>query len=265
MSLVSVILPSCDSERWIHESVESVLTQSYQKLELIVIDDHSSDASLKILDGYSNDPRVTIIRREKRSGGPATPRNIGVKLAKGDYFAFIDSDDVWHPQKLEAQMFAMQKHQLNFLSTARVNFHGSPPKPEHFDTKSLEIQFKNHKQLLSKNWVVTSSAIVSKALLATLKFDESKEYVGVEDYLLWLYAHQQKEIQSAILNAPMVFYRLRQNSISSSKRAMASKVFYLLSNYQINNTPLGPKKYYYFMTYALSSFVARISRHDNKG
>ena len=232
MATVSVILPSCNSQEWIVEAAQSVLNQTHHKLELIVIDDGSTDNTLSALEAITHDPRLTIIKREHCSGGPATPRNEGVKAASGDYLAFIDSDDAWHPRKLELQLKMMTKHELNFLSSAHVCFKESPPLPPALNAEDLTIKRKSHRQLLSKNWVITSSALVSKHLFESVQFNQSNNYVGVEDYLAWLHIHQHPETKSAVLNAPLVFYRLRQDSLSASKRLMASKIFFLLSHYQ---------------------------------
>lgn len=260
MPLVSVILPSCDSQEWIAEAAQSVLGQTHQDLELIIVDDGSTDDTLNRLITVADDPRLTIIERGSCSGGPATPRNEGIKAASGEYLAFIDSDDVWHPRKLELQLKAMAQHELNFLSSAHVSFQKTTPSPLPLDEKSLTVQYKNHRQLLSKNWVITSSALISRHLFETIQFDQSKDYVGVEDYLTWLHIHQRVDIKSAALNAPLVFYRLRQNSISASKRIMASKIFFLLSHYQHHGKPLGLTRFYFFATYVFFSITNRLTQ-----
>ncbi len=264
MSLISVILPSCDSQAWIAEAVDSVLKQTHQQLELIVVDDHSLDNTLSILNGFTGDPRITIIKRSQRSGGPATPRNDGIRIATGDYLAFIDSDDVWHPEKLELQLQAMTENGLNFLSSLHTPFTHRTPEPQLIDKRGLNVERKNHRQLLSKNWVITSSALVSRGLFNDIRFDQAPEYVGVEDYLVWLYIHQRRDIQSAVLKAPLVLYRLRQNSISSSKMAMAAKIYYLLSHYRIADKPLGIKRFYFYCTYAMSSIITRVTRRRER-
>jgi len=260
MSVVSVILPSYNSQAWVAEAIESVLTQTHEDLELIVIDDGSTDNTLNIINSLAKDSRLKLVKRPHRSGGPATPRNEGIELASGDYLAFIDSDDVWHPEKLELQLKTMQRQQLNFLSSLHVGFREAAPTPQTIDQTGISTQRKNHRKLLNKNWVVTSSAVMSAHLLEGLKFDQSPEYIGIEDYLLWLYIHQRNDIQSAVLEAPLVFYRLRDDSISASKRIMALKIYYLLSHYQVKRKPLGLKKYYFFMTYALASITARLTQ-----
>jgi teichuronic acid biosynthesis glycosyltransferase TuaG len=262
MSTVSVILPSCDSENWIAEAIVSVLTQTHQDIQLIVVDDSSCDNTVSIVEGLANhDQRLVLIRRKHRSGGPATPRNDGIKVANGEYLAFIDSDDIWHPRKLELQLKAMQAHKLNFLSSLHICFRNVTPAARDFNQQKLEIERKNHYQLISKNWVVTSSALISKELFDGIQFNQSINYVGVEDYLVWLHIHQRNDTESAVLNVPLVFYRLRHDSISSSKQRMASKIFYLLSHYRYFGKPLGLRKYYFFMRYALLSLVTRLTRN----
>jgi len=259
MSTVSVILPSCDSEQWIAQAIDSVLKQSYKDIELIIIDDASNDGTVEIVKRFAADPRVILKVREHCSGGPAIPRNDGLKIATGEYLAFIDSDDIWHPRKLELQLNAMRTHRLNFLSSLHTSFRRLPPNAQAFNQRQATIQRKTHYQLLSKNWVVTSSALISKTLFDDIQFNQSFNYIGVEDYLAWLEMHQREDIESAVLVAPLVFYRVRSDSISSSKKTMAGKVFYLLSHYQYLGKPLGIKKYYFFISYAVLSLLTRLS------
>lgn len=259
MSTVSVILPSCNSEQWIAQAIESVLKQSHRDIELIIIDDASSDSTVEIVKRFAADQRIILKVRNLCSGGPATPRNDGLRIATGEYLAFIDSDDIWHPRKLELQLNAMRTHRLNFLSSLHTSFRRVTPNIQTFSQRQATIQRKTHYQLLSKNWVVTSSALISKTLFDDIQFNQSFRYIGVEDYLTWLEMHQREDIESAVLVAPLVFYRVRRDSISSSKRTMASKVFYLLSHYRYLGKPLGINKYYFFMRYAVLSLLTRLS------
>jgi teichuronic acid biosynthesis glycosyltransferase TuaG len=245
---------------WVAEAVQSVLKQTHKALELIVIDDGSNDDTVDIVKRFADDPRLIVIARTDCSGGPATPRNDGIKIAKGQYLAFIDSDDIWHPRKLELQLKAMQAHGLNFLSSLHTSFRTEIPQPQVFNHGSLPIERKNHHQLICKNWVITSSTLVSNTLFKGIRFDQSTRCIGVEDYLVWLYMHQRTDIKSAVLIAPLVFYRLRRDSISSTKRIMAGKIFYLLGQYRYLGKSIGIRRYEYFIRYALSSLLGRLAR-----
>lgn len=103
---VSVILPTYNRARLVGRSIESVLRQTYEDFELIVVDDGSTDDSAAILAHYERDPRVRVVRLD-RNRGVSTARNAGADAATGKYLAYNDSDDVWHPDKLEKQMRAM--------------------------------------------------------------------------------------------------------------------------------------------------------------
>lgn len=255
--LVSVIMPCCNSQRWIEQAVESVLQQTHRELELIVIDDASSDATTNIL-GTIDDPRLTLIAREQRSGGPATPRNQGLAAAKGDYLAFIDSDDIWHTEKLTRQLKAIELHELNFISSQHVCFVDSKPSTTSLVEHHQRVSRKNHQALLRKNWVITSSALINRKLFDGVRFNQENQYIGVEDYLAWLHIHQNQLVKSAVLEAPLVFYRLRSDSLSHSKIKMARKIFYLLRNYQQKGERLGVLAFYYFGSYVYASIAARL-------
>ena len=258
--LISVILPCSNSQKWIEEAINSVLAQSHTNIELIIIDDASSDKTISLINSLS-DSRISLIKRSRCSGGPATPRNEGMKRAKGRYFAFIDSDDIWHPDKLKRQLAAIDKHQLNFVSSSLISFKDVKPPIPKLTSEDINLSFKNHEMLLRKNWVITSSALIEASLFKDIKFNHAKEYIGIEDYLAWLQIHQRDDIKSAVLKEPLVLYRLRSDSLSHSKYQMAKKVFHLLRTYQYRGRRLGLSGFYYFAYYALASLSNRFSKN----
>ena len=100
--LVSVVLTTYNRADLISETIESILSQTFRNFELIVVDDGSTDNTEEVVRSY-NDERVHYIKTDNW-GGPAKPRNIGIKKAKGEYIAFCDDDDLWLPNKLEVQL-----------------------------------------------------------------------------------------------------------------------------------------------------------------
>ena len=110
--LVSVIIPTYNRADLILRAVRSVQAQTYPNWEVIVVDDASADNTPAVLSAV-HDPRVRVLRHEKNQGPPAT-RNTGIAAARGEYLAFLDSDDEWLPQKLKTQIAAMQQHQAHF-------------------------------------------------------------------------------------------------------------------------------------------------------
>jgi len=108
-NLVSVITPVYNSEKFIEKTIESVLNQTYEDFEYILINDKSSDNSEQIIRNYmEKDSRIKLINLEKNSG-PAIARNRGIELSQGKYIAFIDSDDIWKKDKLKKQIDFMKK------------------------------------------------------------------------------------------------------------------------------------------------------------
>jgi glycosyltransferase involved in cell wall biosynthesis len=107
--LVSVIVGVYDKERYVGECLRSVMDQTYRHFELIVVDDASEDCSLQQILTIRDD-RTRVVAMEKNSGHPGVPRNRGIRMAQGQYLAFLDADDVWMPEKLEKQVAYMEAH-----------------------------------------------------------------------------------------------------------------------------------------------------------
>jgi glycosyltransferase involved in cell wall biosynthesis len=108
-ALVSVIIPAFNARSTIRETLESVQAQTYRNLDIIIVDDGSSDGTPDaVADLAANDPRVTIIRRERNGGIPST-RNIGIQASRGVYLSFVDADDLWHPEKIRLQVEKMNE------------------------------------------------------------------------------------------------------------------------------------------------------------
>ncbi len=259
-SLISIILPVADNEQTLAATIESVLAQTHTELELLIINDGSGDDSVSIINLYSaRDPRLNIIHRAERSGGPARPRNLGLERANGEFLAFIDADDLWHAQKLETQLKYLKEMKLDFISTDCVRFRSKGPSPSTIEfNPEAKFSSLSHKAMLRKNKVITSSMLVKTALFQDIGFNEDALYIGVEDYLAWLNLLQKPNIKGATLHLPLVFYRLRPDSLSSSKLKMAKKIYGLLNNYTINGRKLGLKRFYYFLCYAAIAIKNRI-------
>ena len=103
--LVSIIMPMYNSAAFVVEAIQSVLAQTYTNWELIIVDDCSSDDSVSHVREFCHaDSRIHLLQTNKASGSPTTPRNEGVKHANGRFIAFLDSDDMWLPMKLEEQL-----------------------------------------------------------------------------------------------------------------------------------------------------------------
>ena len=114
--LVSIIMPSYNTGRFISETIESVLAQSYSNWELIIVDDCSTDNTDEVIEDYISDDRIKYIKNDKNSGA-AISRNRALREAKGKWIAFLDSDDLWEAQKLEKQITFMENYKYRFSYT----------------------------------------------------------------------------------------------------------------------------------------------------
>ena len=114
--LVSIIMPSYNTASFIAESIQSVLAQSYKDWELIIVDDCSPDNTDDVVKPYLSDERIRYLKNEKNSGA-AVSRNRALREAKGKWIAFLDSDDLWMPEKLQKQVRFMEKNGYRFSYT----------------------------------------------------------------------------------------------------------------------------------------------------
>lgn len=182
MNSVSIIIPTWNRAATLERAVRSCLEQSVLPLEVLVCDDGSSDQSHQIV-AQINDSRVIWVDGE-RGGRPAIPRNRGLKLAKGEWVAFLDSDDAWLPQKLEKQLATLQKSgNLACSSNATVVREGKTQE----EMLNFQGDIATFADLLKNNTVITSSTIVQRELLLKCGgFPEEEGLKALEDYALWL-------------------------------------------------------------------------------
>jgi glycosyltransferase involved in cell wall biosynthesis len=129
MPTVSIIVPLYNAERFVTETIDSIRAQTYGDLEIICVDDRSTDRSADIAEGYGG---VRVLRREQNSGGASVPRNDGIAVASGDYIALCDADDLMMPEKIAAQVAFLEEHpDIDFCFTDFVDFDGAGPRSPH--------------------------------------------------------------------------------------------------------------------------------------
>ena len=188
--LVSVIIPTFNSGKFIAHAVQSVLAQTYRQLEIIVIDDGSTDATKDVLREFNG--HIRYCYQENR--GPSAARNAGIKIARGDYICFLDADDIWMPNKLEVQLAFMEQYDdisLVFSDTEEVD----PDKGLHRSVLARTVLRNDivsqipiqdaFKKLLITNFIPTSMVMVRKQCFVKAGlFNESLRVV--EDRDMWL-------------------------------------------------------------------------------
>jgi len=254
--LISIVLPVFNAANYLLDTVESILSQSYQNWELLIVDDCSSDGSWKLIQHLQKgDLRIQAIQLDSNSGGPALPRNTGIEKAKGDLLAFIDSDDVWHKDKLQIQLEQFLIHGMDFSCTQISVFQNTI---EDVVTEDLTVDLEEISlpNLLKINLIPLSTVLAKKELFDENRFSSIQGFVGIEDYELWLRIHS-RVVASFRLSVPLTHYRLREDSLSASKLKMLLRRLLVLNKFKINGKGLGWRKYYYLCCYVVESLLRR--------
>jgi teichuronic acid biosynthesis glycosyltransferase TuaG len=208
-SLVSVVMPVYNAASTLRKSIDSVLAQSHAGFELLAVDDGSSDESLRILDDYTaRDPRVRVLRMPS-NGGVAAARNHALDAARGNYIAFLDSDDGWHPHKLARQLAAMraQSAKVSYTAYDRIGEDGT------LLSRVRPPAFVTYADMLMSNRIGNLTGMYDRTL-----GDARFERVGHEDYVFWL--DRVKRAGRAICVDPgesLAWYLVRGGSVSSNK------------------------------------------------
>lgn len=210
-NLVSVVMPAYNAAGTIDSAIASVLRQSWRELELLVVDDASSDATGEIVRGWAaRDPRVRFLP-QSRNGGVSRSRNIGVEAARGEWIAFLDSDDLWRSDKLEKQLALTERHPeagLFFTGSGFITQDGMRcghvlRVPESVDYRAL----------LRQNVISCSSVLVRRELMKRHPMENDAIH---EDYAVWLRILREEPLAWAV-DEPLLIYRVSASSKSGNK------------------------------------------------
>jgi glycosyltransferase involved in cell wall biosynthesis len=212
--IISVIIPVYNGEKTIKQTIESVLNQTFSNFELIVVNDGSQDSTLKIVSNIQ-DPRIKIFSYS--NAGLSATRNRGISLASGEYISFIDADDVWTRDKLQAQLEALQENPYAAVAYSWT---------DHIDESGKFFRAGPHftfigdvyARLLLIDFIGNGSnpLIRAQAFVEVGRFDESLP--AVEDWDMWL--RLAARYHFVVVPSPQVLYRIFVNSMSFNVRGM---------------------------------------------
>ena len=208
MKLVSIIIPYFKKKKYIGDTINSILNQTYNNFEIIIIYDDPEKKDLDYIEKLSHsDSRIKLIINEKNLGAGIS-RNIGIDQSKGTFLAFIDADDIWERTKLEEQVNFMQGKNINFCHTSYKIIN----EEKQFLSLRRARNFFTMKDLIKSCDIGLSTVILKKEILGSNKFADLKTK---EDFVLWL-----KLISSNVkiygLDKELVLWRKTNNSLSSS-------------------------------------------------
>jgi glycosyltransferase involved in cell wall biosynthesis len=223
LPLVSVVIPSYNHGHLIGRALSSVLAQSWPRLEVIVVDNHSTDNTDEVVNGFT-DARVRLLK-VYNGGTIAISRNLGISDARGEWIAFLDSDDWWTHDKLVrcAQHFDEADfiyHRLRIVTTGC-----RPSLSRHIGTWQVGRPVLQH-MLIDGNPVATSSVVVRRALLEEIGgFDERREIVAAEDYDAWLRIAKLTE-RFRFVHASLGYYLFSMQSASRKDMSLPMREVY---------------------------------------
>lgn len=245
---VSVITASYNASRFIEETIKSVLDQTYDNLELIIVDDCSTDNTEEIVKKYMKlDSRVKFYKLEKNSGA-AVVRNTALEKAKGRFIAFLDSDDVWDREKLEKQINFMKNNNYGFSFTSYrlINENGLLLNKE----VRVPSQIK-YEQLLKNTIIGCLTVIIDKDIIGDFRMPLVR---AGQDTATWLSILKNGNIAYGY-DEVLAFYRLVNGSISSNKFKALKRTWNTYRKLENLNLI---KSTYYFVHYVLNAIRKRI-------
>ncbi|HHY06383.1 MAG TPA: glycosyltransferase family 2 protein [Clostridia bacterium] len=226
---VSVIIPVYNTGKYLRETLDSALTQTYPDLEIVIVDDCSEDNSREIIKEYAARYENIIFYQQAKNRGAAVTRNKALALAGGRYVAFLDSDDLWSPEKIAKQIKFMQAQEVAFCFTAfaMINEQGQLLKGKRAVQEKINYEF-----LLKNTMINTSSVVLDRQKTGNLQMPLFRSW---QDYATWLQL-LRTGMEAYGLNEVLVKYRKRSNSLSANKFKSIPRFW----NIQRNSEGLNP-------------------------
>lgn len=247
----SVIIPMYNSESTITKALDSVVNQTYRDFEIILVDDGSSDNTKQNIEAFFKNKEIVYKYLYQTNRGVSTARNRGIKEASGEYIAFLDSDDMWHPQKLEIVSNILRDASINILGHAHTfksnfcNFY-----------QSCRLKQVSFFSLLIKNFATTPSIVIKKQHCAY--FDEKMRYT--EDHDLWLRMALDDKLYFCDLPLSVIGRKpLSKGGLSANRWAMRKGELQMYKNIVLYKKSLLPL-YPFLVIFSLLKHVRNIAK-----
>ena len=205
--LVSIITPTYNCGRYIEETIKSVINQTYKNWEMIIIDDCSTDNTKSIVEEYQKKYSNIIYHILEKNSGAAVARNIAIKMAKGKFIAFLDSDDLWHEEKLEKQINFMKQNDYNFTYTnyIEIDESGNPKGRKVTGPKKITTN-----RMFNYCWPGCLTVMYNVEKVGLIQIENIRKN---NDYAIWLKVC--KKSNCYLLDEELAMYRKRNGSISN--------------------------------------------------
>lgn len=242
---MSIIMPVFNAEKFIEETLKSVISQTYKEWECICIDDNSSDSSIEIIQSFMKEnSKIRLIQLDSNYGA-AYARNIGIKAAQGKYLAFLDSDDVWKSNKLELQVQFMEKNDVKFSCTS----YGKIDEESNMLNKICNAKVVYEYDDILKNCPGNSTVMYNCFELGKVYGPDISRR---NDFAMWLKVIRVSKHMRGIEEV-LSYHRVRKNSISYNKRKLLYFQWYVYRRIE----KLGILKSLYLLCYKVCQTVFR--------
>jgi teichuronic acid biosynthesis glycosyltransferase TuaG len=227
-SLVSIITPCFNSEKYVSLAIQSVISQTHENWELLLVDDCSSDETFTIISNFaSQDTRIKALKLDKNSGA-GVARNLAIQEALGIYIAFLDADDLWKPEKLEKQLLFMETNKIPFT----FSFYDTIDEAGNFRNETILTPSKiTYKQLYFCNWIGNLTGMYSVDFFGKIPISAIKKR---QDWMLWLQIVKQIKVAVPVPES-LAYYRVREDSISASKWKLINYNFKVYRDFHQRN------------------------------
>ena len=227
--LVSIIMPAYNAEKTIVESIESVLRQTYINWELILINDGSTDTSHDLMSNY-DDPRIKYLQQNNK--GVASARNFGLSMAKGEFVAFLDSDDLWLNTKLERSIETFERSNCDLVYSKIKIFTKTINNAVSYTYKELIKENDDYLRLLIYDYVPTLTVVVKKSVLDKIGYFDT-DLNGTEDWDFWIRIAKEHKIK--FIPEELAYYRYLETGLSKNRGKHLNEEFKVLKKHVINN------------------------------
>lgn len=241
--LVSIVTPLYNAEKFIGKTADSIFSQTHQNWEWIIVDDCSKDNSLQIVKSF-DDPRVKVYQNSKNKGVVDT-RNHALSVAKGEYVAFLDSDDYWSPNKLTRQIALMKDKNLAISFHSYQKFYNNAEMGQVIQAKPCV----NYQQMLKSNYIGCLTCMIKREKIGDLQMTNG--YKAREDWIFWLNILKATESSAYSLPDVLAYYRVTNNSLSSQKFEMIKQQYRVYREVLKMNIP---ESLYYLTNYLVIGF-----------
>lgn len=247
--LVSIVVPVYNCESFIQETIVSVQAQTYQNWELILVDDCSKDKSAELIRKMAQtDERIRYVAQPVNQGA-AKARNVGVDYAKGRFLCYLDSDDLWLPEKIETELFFAKKNQAAFVFTG---YEFADERGNGLGKVVHVPETITYKQALGNTTIFTSTVMIDRLQVETE--DCKMPIIASEDTATWWKILKKYQIGYG-LDQNLVKYRRSQNTLSSNKFVAMKRIWNL---YRMQEKLSVCKSCYYFVLWAFRAVFRRI-------